>query len=188
MARERRDRPARRMKPLFVVFCEGETESNYAEALGKHFRLPVHAKIFGSGVSRRAVQEFLKRLSIGPSDNLLSYFLYDLDVPGVVDRIRECEGILLGSDPCIEVWFLLHFADVRAPMDSSECVRRLREVGSDWTSYMKGRLTDVQRESLLSSIDVACTRARCLPASSPSSGVYRFLDDLQKASKNEPRL
>jgi len=41
MKKERNHRPPRKMKPVFLVFCEGDTEEAYINLLRQKYRLPV---------------------------------------------------------------------------------------------------------------------------------------------------
>lgn len=51
MARERKSNP-RKMKPLFLVLCEGETEETYINLLKQRYRLPIRivSKILGGSL------------------------------------------------------------------------------------------------------------------------------------------
>ena len=56
MARERKSSP-RKMRPLFLVLCEGETEENYVNFLRQNYRLPIKIvpKIIGSKITQEIV-------------------------------------------------------------------------------------------------------------------------------------
>lgn len=41
MARGKSGRPERKMKPVILVLCEGETEEQYVEHLRQKYRLPI---------------------------------------------------------------------------------------------------------------------------------------------------
>ncbi len=34
--------------------------------------------------------------------------MYDLDSPGIAEKVKECHGEMICCDPCIELWFFLH--------------------------------------------------------------------------------
>ncbi|MDD7416064.1 MAG: hypothetical protein SPI86_05150 [Treponemataceae bacterium] len=41
MTRGKNGRPDRKMKPIILVLCEGETEESYVENLKQKYRLPI---------------------------------------------------------------------------------------------------------------------------------------------------
>ena len=41
MAKQRLESPRRKMKPVFLVFCEGETEETYLDHLKQAYRSPI---------------------------------------------------------------------------------------------------------------------------------------------------
>ena len=51
----------RKTKPVFYVFCEGETEENYISILRQHFRIPIEIKISKkSNISTRIIKSEFK--------------------------------------------------------------------------------------------------------------------------------
>ena len=109
MARERKSTP-RKMRPQFLVLCEGETEENYVNFLRQYYRLPIKIvpKIIGSKISQKIVNRYKKDLT-GSEESIKTFFMYDADLPEVVENLKQCDGILLISNPCIEIWFIAHY-------------------------------------------------------------------------------
>ena len=97
MARERKSNP-RKMKPLFLVLCEGETEEAYINLLKQRYRLPIRivSKILGGSLYPKKIEQYKKEMSSKPSE-IKTFFMYDGDVPEILELLKKCDGILLGS-------------------------------------------------------------------------------------------
>ena len=97
MARERKSNP-RKMKPLFLVLCEGETEEAYINLLKQRYRLPIRivSKILGGSLYPKKIEQYKKEMSSKPSE-IKTFFMYDGDVPEILELLEKCDGILLGS-------------------------------------------------------------------------------------------
>jgi hypothetical protein len=126
MARKARVSKGKTMRPNFFVFCEGKTEIAYVELLRQSFRVPIQIipRRSDSNISdkyiRRCKDEYVA------TRNDLTFVMFDLDVAGTLDRLRKLKDtILLVSNPCIEIWFLLHVENCITAIASEECVKRL---------------------------------------------------------------
>ena len=66
MARNKSGRPERKMKPVFLVLCEGETEECYVEHLRQKYRLPIKiiSKIVGQQINQKLINRHKKELKI----------------------------------------------------------------------------------------------------------------------------
>lgn len=143
-------RPSRKMKPVILVLCEGETEECYIDFLKQKYRLPIKivSKIVGSKINTRLIRQYKKELALTNSENINCFLMYDADVQSVVDNLKTCEEKLLLSRPCIEVWFLAHSQKVPAKnISSEECVNLLKKE-IPWKEYKKGKLSFEQQELL----------------------------------------
>ena len=133
-------RPSRKMKPVILVLCEGETEECYIDFLKQKYRLPIKivSKIVGSKINTRLIRRYKKELALTNSETINCFLMYDADVQSVVDNLMNCEEKLLLSRPCIEVWFLAHSQKVPAKnISSEECVNLLKKEGEN-DKLMKG--------------------------------------------------
>ena len=112
-----------------------------------------------------------------------TYLMYDLDVPSMLERLMKVSGVtLLCSNPCFELWLLLHYTDQRTELSSSECVKRL---ATFLRQYKKGVLRADDRFRLISFQKNAASRAKNLKEFfNPSSTVYRLIDDLESLKVN----
>jgi len=183
MAQKRVQRPIRKMKPLYIVFCEGETEENYVALLRKLYRVPVKvvSKITGQKISQALIERHELSERIAKDDIITSFVMYDLDVPDVAVQLLKCNAIQLTSNPCIEFWFLLHECEQRAAISTTACLTKLKKVSLDWHNYEKGTLTVNQQNILYDKKLVACDRAKRLSATeNPSSSVYHLINKLEE--------
>lgn len=178
MARKERVSKGRTMMPNYFVFCEGDTEVAYIEMLRSFYRLPIH--IIAKKTLLNITPSLVERCKSAyvQTKNDRTYLMYDLDVPSMLERLLKVEGAtLLCSNPCFELWLLLHYADQRAELSSNECVKRLTTC---IRQYKKGELRAGDRLYLLSSQKDAKDRSKKLKEyNNPSSTVYRLIDDLE---------
>lgn len=121
--------PARK----FFIFTEGKnTEPEYFEALNKFLKgvsaVPVVVKSKKIGEPEKtanAAIEKIKRLkddAFGKDDQVWAAFDKDTH-PRVDESIQKCkdEGVGVAySNPCFEVWLILHFQDYNKPCTSEE--------------------------------------------------------------------
>ena len=88
--------------------------------------------------------------------------------------------ILLSSNPCIELWFLLHFKEQKSSITTNNLLQQLKKT---FPNYKKGHLFN--QESLLSNYPQAIERAKKLTDfKNPSSSLYELLK-LLKQYNNE---
>ena len=80
MKKERNLRPPRKMKPVFLVFCEGETEETYVNFLRQQYRLPIKVITYltGQALSQKKIESYIKAEKIGLNDKITS-FLRNID-------------------------------------------------------------------------------------------------------------
>lgn len=177
MARRERQSKGKAMRPNYFVFCEGDTEVEYIEMLRAYYRLPIHiiAKKTLLNITP-ALVERCKSVYI-QTRNDRTYLMYDLDVPTMLERLQKIANVtLLCSNPCFEIWLLLHYADQRTELGSEECISRL---ASFVKQYKKGKLSNDVRQSLAIKQPIAIERAKGLiPYGNPSTTVYRLIENL----------
>ncbi|MDE0496026.1 MAG: RloB family protein [Acidimicrobiaceae bacterium] len=201
--RRRSQRPLRRRAPRidersrFVIFCEGElTEPLYLKAFAslQEIRNIATLEIRGMGYGpRRLVEEArdVKRSERGQSTGASEYWcVFDVEAPRPHDRLHEAvqmardNGISVAiSNPCFELWLVLHFADRERWIDN-DASRDLRHQldGSqgksvDGATYMGLRDQAILRAKRLQILHT--TAGRELPRDNPSSGMYRLLESIE---------
>ena len=177
MGRNKRISKGKTMKPNFFVFCEGESEVAYISSLRSQYRLPIQIipRKSDSNISIRYIEN-CKRKYVS-TENDKTFLMFDLDVKGMLEHLKSIPGaILLVSNPCIELWYLLHFEDCHTELTQNACIRKLKR---HLEHYNKGSLSLTERQQLSERTSNAKTRAKALtPYGTPSSTVYRLLDIL----------
>ncbi|MBD5433314.1 MAG: RloB domain-containing protein [Treponema sp.] len=183
MARKREERPPRKMKPVYIVFCEGETEETYINFLRQNYRSPIKiiTNITGNEISSDFVQKKIDDVKIFTDENFTTFLMYDLDVSSVNSKLEKIAATKLLSNPCIELWFLLHSLKNPNSLTSAGCLQKLRQCGNEWKNYEKGRLTETQKKILWNRRLEAVANAKSLTESAnPSSTVFRIIEKLEE--------
>jgi hypothetical protein len=183
MSKKRSPHPVRRMKPVFLIFCEGETEEAYINFLRQKYRLPIKVipYITGLTISPKLIRKYIASERIVRHDDITSFLMYDLDTEGINEKLGACKGsVCITSNPCIELWFLLHSVEHHAEISTANCIKSLRNEPG-WTNYEKGSFSNKQKDALWGMRISACKRAKTLPETeNPSSAIYRLLEAMEK--------
>lgn len=167
------------IKPTFFVFCEGESEDAYVRHLRSKYRVPIEIK---THVAKNKInQKYVERIknSIPKHKKDKFFLLYDLDVPDMLEKLRSIKGsILLVSNPCIELWFILHTSNHTAEATAIQCVEQLERIFKD---YSKGSISDRLLTRLTEGEEEACKKAKKLTLyRNPSTSVFRLIDALKE--------
>lgn len=182
----RRYKKERPIHEMYLVFCEGKTEKEYVEALKRHYRLPitVKTKVSGADINQRFVNQCVKELQLPPGQECRIFYIYDADVKAVVEKLQSLDGTLILSNPCVELWFLLHSREWVKRIEAGDMVRMLMQSSGCWKTYRKGCFSAEQQKRLIEGIPEATERARRMkfPAN-PSSNVYIFIEALERAKE-----
>jgi hypothetical protein len=182
MARKERVCRGKTMKPNYFVFCEGETEVAYVEILRAHYRLPI--RIIAKKTLQNVTPSLVERCKAAyiQTYNDHTYLMYDLDVTTMLERLRKVkEATLLCTNPCFELWLLLHYAEANGGMTSEECVDRLTLY---MKKYKKGVIGTEEKTQLMMNVVTAIRRAKNLKEyANPSTTVYLLLEDLNNLKK-----
>jgi hypothetical protein len=180
--RNRRQSKGKVIRPTFFVFCEGESEEAYVKFLRSKYRLPIEIcpSVAGLSISPDHIKNFKKNKPTDAKDK--DYLMYDLDREDILERLERIKGaLIIASNPCLELWYLLHFVDQKAELSSSQCLSLLKK---HFHKYRKGEISKELQSVLTSKKDVAISRARALSAhSNPSSDMPVFIEDIESASK-----
>lgn len=183
MARGRRASKGKKINPTFFVFCEGETEEAYVNFLKRHFRLPsiqIHSKVSRNNIDADQISNYKQDKPQHEKDR--DFLMYDLDAPRILERLKKIKGAsLLVSNPCIELWFLLHDKNQKAECDTSFCTREMENRNKP---YKKGKLEGKLEQKLREKMDKAIERAKNLkPHKNPSTTVYKLIEKLKALKK-----
>ena len=109
------------------------------------------------------------------------FLMYDLDVDGMLEQLQKIPNAeLIVSNPCIELWFLLHYQDQKLEISSYKCIKKLQKVSKE---YKKGTLSEEEKDVLAKNKDQALERAKKLVEfQNPSTAIHRLLDLLKESS------
>lgn len=166
------------MKPNFFVFCEGETEMAYVKFLRSLYRAPIQVipKKGKSNISEDYIERSKNEYVRTDQDKV--FLMYDLDVDGILENLQKIpHAELLVSNPCIELWFLLHYQDQKSEISSDKCVQKYQKVSKQ---YKKGVLSEEEKKVLAERKDIAIKRAKkLLEFNNPSTTIYRLLEMLK---------
>ena len=181
MARKPRLSKERSMRPNFFVFCEGDTEVKYVEILRSHYRRPVHviAKKTLLNITPALVERCKANYMLTNSD--CTFLMYDLDVSSMLERLKKIpDAILICSNPCFEIWLLLHVKEHKTAISTDALIRELRDSADVWQNYEKSFFSDTQKTFLLNNTEAAIGRATNLEEfKNPSTGIYKLIEMLR---------
>jgi hypothetical protein len=166
MKKERKLKPSRKMKPIFLVFCEGETEESYINFLRQKYRLPIKVipHVTGLALSPKIIKRYILAEQIGPNDKIASFLMHDLDIRSTAEKIATCkDSVSIASNPSLELWFLLHIDEQNAVISTDACIEKLKRASPNWVHYHKGSLSEKQKQLLWDNRKLASTRAKQLP-------------------------
>jgi|TARA_B110000902_G_scaffold186736_1_gene211322 hypothetical protein len=170
------------INPTYYVFCEGDTEEEYIKHLKHHYRIPIEikTKVEGNSISDRKIKSFLRDRPTSSKDK--TFLLYDADVSGVLEKLKNIKNTtLLISNPCIELWFLLHYKDQTANIDTANCVKKMND---SWKDYKKGFLNSKSKAELIEKQEDALARAEKLnPNNNPSTTIPELIKILEQQQK-----
>ncbi len=180
MNRRKRQAPkGKYMKPTFFVFCEGKTEELYVKYLKSKYRIPfeIDTHISKNKITSNYIRNYKKNKFTHEKDK--TFLLYDLDAPKMLEKLQQISGtVLLASNPCIELWFLLHFKNQRASIDCRHCIKELENRNKN---YSKTILDEKLKYYLDTKQDKAASRARKLNHyDNPCSTIYLLIEELEK--------
>lgn len=187
MGKRRESRPARSMKPVFVVFCEGETEEAYLDFLKQTYRSPfkIIPKVEGGKISQHLIRTRCREVKISQNEKIQVFLMYDMDKPEITEKLLQLKAHLLLSNPCIELWFLLHCKDQKAAISTEDAIKALKNIGVPWNCYKKPEISTTQKEYLRLHVQEAMERAALLQVhSNPSSDIHHLLRSIFKSKIN----
>lgn len=177
MGRKARISKGKQMKPNFFVFCEGETEIAYVKFLRSLYRAPIQVipKKGKSNISEEFIERSKNEYVRTGQDKV--FLMYDLDVDGILEHLQKIPNAeLLVSNPCIELWFLLHYQEQKLEISSDKCVQKYQKVSK---GYKKGVLSEEEKKVLAENRELAVERAKKLAEyRNPSTMVFRLLEKL----------
>lgn len=186
MASKREPSPSLRMRKIVLVICEGETEVCYINLLKSWYKSPIRiiSHIEGTKITPSLVEKRTKELKISQWDKVHTFLMYDMDVQTINEKLRKCKAEMLLSNPCFEIWLLLHAKDQKAAIVTDALIKELKKSAPVWKNYSKSAFTDTQKSFLNNNKDVAVARAKILQEfQNPSTGIYKSIEMLSSDAR-----
>ena len=186
MASKREPSPSLRMRKIALVICEGETEVCYINLLKSWYKSPIRiiSHIEGTKITPSLVEKRTKELKISQWDKVHTSLMYDMDVQAINEKLRKCKAEMLLSNPCFEIWLLLHTKDQKAAIATNTLIKELKKSAPVWKNYSKLTFTETQKSFLNDKTDVAVERAKKLQEfQNPSTGIYKLIEMLSSDAR-----
>jgi len=161
MTRRKRIAGGKKINPTYFVFCEGKTEERYIKYLRQKYRLPIiiDPKIAGHNISDQYIKNYKKGKFTHPKDK--NILVYDLDTKDIVARLQNIKNAeLILSNPCFELWYLLHFQEQKNALCCNDCYEKLIKHNA---KYSKGKIDKVLQVILDTKQLKAINRAKKQP-------------------------
>ncbi len=190
MASRREKAPAKHMRRIALVICEGETEENYINLLRKWYKSPIKivSHIEGTKITKSLVENRTRELKISPWDKVRTFLMYDMDVAAINKKLLTCKAEMLLSNPCFELWLLLHVKDQKTAISTDALIQELKKSAHVWRNYSKSVFSDTQKAFLNSNTVAAVTRAKELHEfQNPSTGIYKLIELLKHDIRQSPK-
>ena len=145
-SRKKRNTATRRQKPLILIIAEGQnvTESQYFRHFQEqhadyNIKILIPGHITDPSGMQKTILRYWDQYGMDEEKGDVAFIVLDLDCNSEKGRlIRKLEkenenARFVVSNPCFEVWFLLHFRySTRAYYTSSEVIRDLRKYIPDY--------------------------------------------------------
>jgi hypothetical protein len=187
----------RKPRKTLVVFCEGErTEPEYLDALKRQPLVRDVAAVdlrvetgHGGSVPRTlvAMATDARNRAIEEEAEIDEFWcVFDVEWPtnhpGLIEAVQQARanGIQLAvSNPCFELWLILHFRDHTAWLENNQARRLRRELdgstdkGIDASRYMPLTAEAARRAARLDRRHLE--DGTVFPQDNPSSGMHRLL-------------
>jgi len=184
MSRKRKSTRSKRMKPTFFVFCEGKTEELYVKYLKSKYRIPfeIDTQVAKNNITADYIENYKKNKFTHEKDK--TFLMYDLDAPKMLEKLQKIDHTtLLSSNPCIELWYLLHYKEQKAKIDCKKCNKELEKRNKQ---YSKTFIDTKLKAHLDTKQQKAVNRAKKLGnLDNPSSNIYLLIDELEKVIVSE---
>ena len=109
-----------------------------------------------------------------------------MDVHTINEKLMKCKAEMLLSNPCFEIWLLLHVKDRKTSIETDALIKELKNSAPLWKNYSKSAFTDTQKAFLNSNTNEAVARARDLREfQNPSTGIYKLIEMLSRDARRQ---
>ena len=202
----RRKAATRSPRRTVLAFCEGKrTEVDYLKALKRQpevrdiaaVAIEIDETVAGFDplalVRKAAAAQKDAKDKMSEIDEV--WCIFDVEQPKRHSRLNDAvalareRGIQVAvSNPCFELWLMLHFQEQSAWLDTNDAKRQLKQhdgnegKGLDGAMYMPRRDEAVRRASSLAKRHEG--NGTNFPNDNPSSGMYRFLEAVESPAED----
>jgi RloB-like protein len=199
-ARLRRRKPIRNPRAKIIIVCEGKvTEPQYFYELARHYNSLISMNLIireAAGVPLsilRKARELVRHPEddFGQNDQVWVVFDRD-DHPEIARAINEAgeAGVSVGySNPCFELWLVLHYRDYDAPVRRDQIQRLLRSL---MPKYDPRGSKEIAFAEICDAVEVAESRAERMGVrrveernllGNPCSTIYKLTKEIRKHGK-----
>jgi len=195
----KRRRPTRQPNQRFLIVCEGAvTERGYFEALRRHTRsFGVEVVIHDEhGMAPKTSVECAARLKKKAERDAKQkedenrrydavWCVFDIDTHPYVAEARQqaqANGIELAiSNPCFELWALLHLQEQSAPLNNTEARRLLKKHLPEYDKALPFEELEAQYAKAHNrAVDLDKRQESAgQPGGNPSTGVYKLVQRIR---------
>ena len=192
----RRRRAFRPPSPRFLIVCEGtQTEPGYFRETRHLEHSLIELEISPGGVPKALVDRAVEkkkdaeRLARSQKDSNLEYdevwCVFDIDEHRLIPEAKQqagANGIELAiSNPCFELWALLHFRDQRAHIERGPLHHECKQYMPDYEKQLpSARLHPLCGDALRRASELdQWQRSRGCEGENPSTGVYRLMERIR---------
>ena len=196
----RRRRAFRPPLPRFLIVCEGtKTEPGYFREMRSLERSLIELELSPGGVPKTLVERAMAMKKDAAArakrekDENLKYdhvwCVFDVDehpfVPEAKQQARDNSIEVAVSNPCFELWALLHFCDQRAHIERGPLHHKCKEYMLGYekelpSSQLHRRYAEALQRAM--ALDEWQERRGCAEAN-PSTGVYRLMEQIKTLGK-----
>lgn len=179
--------PHRDRKPIILIVCEGKkTEPEYFQGLLLDCKNATVAIRIAKkhGVPATLVDEAKTLMTQGQYSSV--WCVFDVDnhpnLAYAKQKARDNGIDLAISNPCFELWLLIHFTDPSGSHDRKEITRRLKvhlpgyDKGVEYETLKPGHANAVKRARRLDKQALKCGTPDC----NPTTGVYRLVEAIRQ--------
>ena len=185
----RRRKSFREPRARFLIVCEGEvTEPTYFKDIRHRERGIIELEIVPAGVPKTVVERAVQLKKGSERDARKDENLRYDHVPFLAEAKEQARANAIEiavSNPCFELWFLLHFKDQTAHIERHKVQHQCGE-------HMPGYQKVPPCDTLMPLRDAAIERAiqldnwhatRDTVGGNPSTGVYRLIQQITDACR-----
>ncbi len=197
----RRRRAFRAPRPRFLIVCEGmKTEPGYFRAMRHLERSLIELELVSPGEKPKALVEravAMKKEAAARAkrekDENCNYdqvwCVFDVDehpyLPEAKHQARDNGIEVAVSNPCFELWALLHFCDQTAHIERGPLNHKCKEYMPGYDKQLPtSQLHPLYAEALQRAMALdEWQRSRDCAEANPSTGVYRLMEQIRTLGK-----